>query len=288
MGVDEKDPPGTGNTTNIYKVSIKYSPFNRDDPEIWFTQLEAQFEIGGISVDATKYGHLIAALDPETVKCVRDKILTPPAIDKYNSLRSVIIERLCDSAKIKLDRLLSGLQLGDKKPSQLLREMETLSVNQITEPVLRNLWLQRLPTHAQEILSCMDDSNLVKLATAADKILDVNKPSVVYAVNAISNKNSQPNDLAIQVNALSKRVEELFSSFSKGHSKAPRGRSDSPASNFQRDNRNQRQRSRYRTKEQVDKHPNCWYHHKFGNKARKCLKPCKFDFGQTNSHNSGN
>ena len=77
------------------------------------------------------------------------------------------------SAKIKLDRLLSGLQLGDKKPSQLLREMQSLATDQISEPVLTNLWLQRLPTHAQEILSCMESAELTKISIAADKILDV-------------------------------------------------------------------------------------------------------------------
>lgn len=269
-------------TTNVYKVSIKYAPFNRDDPEIWFTQLEAQFEIGAISTDATKYGHLIAALDPETVKCVRDQILTPSKNDKYESLKKIIIERLCESAKIKLDRLLSGLQLGDKKPSQLLREMETLSINQVTEPVLRNLWLQRLPTHAQEILSCMDDSNLQKLANAADKIVDVQKPANIYHLKAATRDEdrAQQSNLTTQINVLTKRVEELFGHLERSRSKSYRERSQSP-----RNKESRRQRNSSRSNEQVAKHPNCWYHYKYGDQARRCIKPCSFSQSTTDTEN---
>lgn len=53
-------------------LKLKYTPSNRDDSEIWFGQLEAQFGLGGITVDGTKYVHLFAAFDPIAIKCVRD------------------------------------------------------------------------------------------------------------------------------------------------------------------------------------------------------------------------
>lgn len=68
-----------------------------------------QFQLGGIITDNTKYGHLIRALDAETLKYFREKALAPPGNDKYNSLKLSIIERICDSAKIKIDRLLLGI-----------------------------------------------------------------------------------------------------------------------------------------------------------------------------------
>lgn len=269
---------GGAPVTNIYKVSIKYSPFNREDPEIWFLQLESQFDLRGITVDGTKYSHLLAALDPETVKCVREKIINPERNNKYNSLKAAILERICDSAKIKLDRLLSGLQLGDKRPSQLLREMQALANNQLNDAVLRNLWFQRLPTHSQEILSTMEDASLDKIAITADKILEVNKPAGIFGVSYSdpSNSNHRPNDplgdLTKSVRALSKRVDELFVSQKSCRDKSQTHNSRSNSRNF-RDTRN---RSASRSKEQVEKHPNCWYHHKFGQNAQKCLKPCNF------------
>lgn len=260
------------NTTNVFRVSVKYSPFNRDDPEIWFTQLEAQFQLGGITVDGTKYGHLIAALDNETIKCVRDKVLNPPDNDKYQALKAAIISRLCDSAKIKLDRLLSGLQLGDKKPSQLLREMQALSVGQMNDTVLQNLWLQRLPTQTQQILSCMEDLNLDKLANAADKILEVHRPIDLChisnsSLSQSSLHNSTTRELKSSIDALSKRFENFLVE--------SRGRSNSKNRENSNSNNN-RQRSKSRSEKQSKQYPSCWYHFKFGVNAQKCIKPCNF------------
>lgn len=268
---------GGPGTTNIYKVSVKYAAFNRDDPEIWFTQLEAQFQLAGVTVDGTKYGHLIAALDNETIKCVRDKVLNPPDHEKYNSLKTAIINRLCDSAKIKLNKLLSGLQLGDKKPSQLLREMQVLSINQITDAVLQTLWLQRLPTQVQEILSGMEDLNLERLSIAADKIVEVQRPIEISSVSHVVHNQKVSNEskeLKSSIDALSKRIESLFDSRSRSHSK---NQSHSQG----RDNN----RSKSRSEKQTQKFSKCWYHYKFGEKAQKCNKPCSFNTNRSHSKN---
>lgn len=274
-GSEDDDTNDKTTVKNIYRVSVKYAPFNREDPEIWFTQLETQFQLGGISVDATKYGHLIAALDNETLKCVREKVLDPPAVEKYTSLKQAIIDRICDSAKIKLNRLLSGLQLGDKKPSQLLREMQALSVNHITDDVLRNLWLQRLPLHSQEILSSMEDSTLDKLAKTADKIAEVNYPSGICSVGkstlCSSNNGAQKepsNELKASIDALSKRFEHF--------EKEIREKSRSRNKSNNTESRDQNHRSRARSKSQVKSYPNCWFHYKFGVNAKNCKPPCSF------------
>lgn len=47
------------------RVSVKAPSFNKDDAEIWFHQLEAQFEVSGIKADQTRYSYLLAALDGE-------------------------------------------------------------------------------------------------------------------------------------------------------------------------------------------------------------------------------
>lgn len=284
------------NVANVFKVSVKYSPFNREDPEIWFVQLEAQFGLGGITVDGTKYGHLLAALDSVTIKCVRDIVLNPGnENNKYENLKKAIIERLCDSAKSKLDQLLSGLQLGDKKPSQLLREMQSLSDNQINDNIIRNLWLQRLPTNIQEILSTMEDADLNKIAITADKIIEVNKPVGIFGIKndshsstySQSNHNSRSSepyaDLTKTVHALSERVEQLFKRTRDASKNRNPGssRSHSPS-------RTNSLESKTRSSQSTLKHPYCWYHFKFGCNAKKCIKPCSFNQPRDHSNNSEN
>lgn len=68
--------------------------------------------------------------------------------------------------------LLEATELGDKAPSVLLREMRTLAGTNVTDNMLRTLWLQRLPTRIQELLTVLDDMNLDKLAACADKAHD--------------------------------------------------------------------------------------------------------------------
>lgn len=286
---------GNNQGTNVYKVSVKHAPFNRDDPEIWFLQLEAQFGLAGVVADNTKYSYLVSAIDNETVKCVRDKLLVPPNANKYDLLKQTIIERLCDSAKAKLNRLLSGMQLGDKKPSQLLREMQTLATQQITGEALQTMWLQRLPLNAQQILSGMEDVGLERLASAADKVLEVQRPADIFAVSSFdpqdnsSNSNviaelQRSNTLLQQTNSkLLQRIDCLTKQFGnlgngRNNDNNTRGRSNfrnvSPFSS--QDNR-QRQRNRSRSVKQVDQYPNCWYHFKFGKDAKNCIKPCKYN-----------
>lgn len=299
---------GSGNETSgtvknnraprrIHKVSVKNAPFNRDDPEIWFMQLEAQFGLAGVTTDNTKYSYLVAAMDNETVKCVRDKLLNPPNADKYESLKRTIIDRLCDSAKAKLNRLLSGMQLGDRKPSQLLREMQTLATEQITGAALQTMWLQRLPLNAQQILSGMEDVGLEKLATAADKVLEVQRPAEINSVakSDSSHRHVSPsssgtiaelqrsNAMLQQTNAkLLQRIDSLTKQFSNLSSDFYDSGNSRSRSHFKHtsssalNDKKQRQRSRSRSAKQVEQFPNCWYHWKFGKDANNCIKPCNF------------
>lgn len=56
----------------------------------------------------------------------------------------------------RINRITSTLTLGDKKPSQLLKEMKALSHNLFTEKALKTLWLQKLPPTIHTILMTCD------------------------------------------------------------------------------------------------------------------------------------
>ncbi|RZC31839.1 hypothetical protein BDFB_014713, partial [Asbolus verrucosus] len=61
--------------------------------------------------------------------------------------------RFSDSEEKQLERLLTGLDLGTKKPSCLLREMKNLAADKISDNVLRTLWLRGMPQQMQLILT---------------------------------------------------------------------------------------------------------------------------------------
>ncbi|GFU78933.1 hypothetical protein TNCV_307741 [Trichonephila clavipes] len=62
--------------------------------------------------------------------------------------------------------------LGDEKPSHLLRKMKELSNGQLQDDFLQSLWLQRMPSHIQTVLSASSEP-LDKLAIIADKVSEV-------------------------------------------------------------------------------------------------------------------
>ncbi|GFX19960.1 uncharacterized protein TNCV_1435201 [Trichonephila clavipes] len=87
--------------------------------------------MSGISSNDTKYSALVANLDAETLSYVSDIVLSPPNSDKYHTLSQRLITQFSDSETQKIKKLLTDLQLGDEKPSHLLRKMKELSNGQL-------------------------------------------------------------------------------------------------------------------------------------------------------------
>ena len=87
---------------------------------------------------------------------------------------AAVIQRTSVSDEKRLQQLLTSCDLGDKKPSQLLRYMEHLAgPYKLDEALLKQKWLQRLPRNVRQILSITGNLvNLVDLADMADKMLE--------------------------------------------------------------------------------------------------------------------
>ncbi|XP_028412501.1 uncharacterized protein LOC114535338 [Dendronephthya gigantea] len=167
----------TSNTTvngaiATYSISIKIPPFWPSDPELLFAQVEAQFAVKQITVQHTKYSHVIAALSPEAATEVRDLILTPPDANPYDVLKAALTERVSLSKRRKLHQVLHAEELGDRKPSQLLCQLQQLSG--ITDSdLLRELFLQRLPSNVQVGLLSHPGKPLAELAVIADGMIQL-------------------------------------------------------------------------------------------------------------------
>ncbi|XP_008178670.1 uncharacterized protein LOC103307937 [Acyrthosiphon pisum] len=191
---------------------FKAPPFWVQNPKMWFTQLESRFVTANITDDETKFHYVVGALDADILTYVSDVLERPPVSNKYLKLKQVLTERLSESEEKKLKKLLRDLELGDKKPSYLLREMQQLAGNQLADDMLKNLWLQRLPLQVQAVLTTSTDS-LSNLSKMADKIHEVSEVSTVAAVNMEKQCKCQTNNsqsaLELQIISLTKAIEEL-------------------------------------------------------------------------------
>ena len=81
---------------------------------------------------------------------IRDLLFRPPAENPYNALKVQLIKRTAASEQLKLQQLISGEELGDRKPTQLLRRMQQLLGDKLgmsddAMSFLRELFMQRLP-----------------------------------------------------------------------------------------------------------------------------------------------
>ena len=165
--------PGTASGCTVGAITLKLPPFWPADPDIWFAQVEAQFMTHGITVEKTKFDYIIASLSPETATEVRDIILAPPTDLPYTTLKKELIKRTAGSSQCKLQKLLNEVELGDRKPSQLLRRMRQLWSD---HPDDAELFLQRLPNNVRVVLAPLGiDVSLDKLA---DRIVEVATPSI--------------------------------------------------------------------------------------------------------------
>ncbi|GBM93463.1 hypothetical protein AVEN_215349-1 [Araneus ventricosus] len=107
----------------------------------------------------------------------------------------------------------------------LLRQMQDLAENHDGDQLLRSLWLQRLPTQMQAILTTSSD-DLNKLSIMADKIADETSGSEICS-NHVKTKvpeTSIPNDcisnLEAQISEISLKIDRM-SQFRRSRTKGP-------------------------------------------------------------------
>ncbi|XP_064211987.1 uncharacterized protein LOC135265764 [Tribolium castaneum] len=175
----------------IERVTVKPPPFWKGDPKLWFIQLEAQFNLGKITSDTTKYHYVVSAIDTSVLQQIAAFVTNPPAVNQYEGIKQRLISTFSDSQERQLRKLLSEIDLGDKKPSQLLNEMKRLGDSAVSDELLKTLWLQRLPTHVQSVLATSSDP-IQNLAQMADKIVEIQHMSSVSATITITTTDARP------------------------------------------------------------------------------------------------
>lgn len=123
--------------------------------------------------DPTKFYYVMSHLEAAVAAEVEDIIVTPPATEKYEKLKLELIKRLSASKEKKVNQLLVHEELGDRKPSQLLRHLMHLAGSEFSEEFLKIIWLSHLSVSIQTIMASQLTSSLDMLADLADKVNDI-------------------------------------------------------------------------------------------------------------------
>lgn len=266
---------------NVAHVAVKIPPFWNANPAVWFSQVECQFHLAGITSQTTRYFHVAAVLPPEVASEVTDILCAPLSAAPYDRLKAALIERTTASERKRLQQLLSAEDLGDRRPSQLLRHMQSLLGTRAAtfdEALLKELFLQRLPPTIQMLLATATNLPITELAVHADKIMEVAVPTVAtvqtHDASALPSQRqtnrSSLEDLRAEVRQMSSLLASVL----------PR---QDPARDFSLSTSRSRRRSgsprppqRSRSRSQENPTDFCWYHWSFGASARNCQPPCSW------------
>ncbi|BHF77644.1 hypothetical protein SprV_0602075300 [Sparganum proliferum] len=231
------------------------------DIALWLRTVESRFALRQITREDTKFHYVVAALPMVIATDLRDIIDWPPTEAPYTALKEALISRISLSTQKRLQRLISEEDLGNRKPTQLLRRLEQLADGQMLDATMfKQLFLQRLPPSVQAILAPNIPSSTVQtLAATADRILEYYQPPVTVNVASRSTIAPTIEDVVKRLDALTLEVSQLRAT--RGYN--PR----SPAIT---------RRPRSPTPNQPTVDGFCWYHHNYGSNAHRCHSPCKY------------
>ncbi|XP_078487863.1 uncharacterized protein LOC144745813 [Ciona intestinalis] len=151
-------------------VAVKLPVFWANQPRVWFQQAEAQFALKNVTVDQTKYYHVVSALDPDTATRLLDLLENPPREQKYTAIKERLLQTFSLSRQQRARRLLDMPPLGDRKPSALMDEMLSLLGNHESCLLFEELFLQRMPNDIRICLAKEDLEEPRQLARRADQL----------------------------------------------------------------------------------------------------------------------
>lgn len=199
--------------TSVPSGRFELPQFIKQNVRLWFAQIEQKLTVHRISTEKAKFANVASSLPPEIAAQVSDLLFNPPAINSYTTLKSRIIQEYEDSATLKTNKLLEECELGDQKPTTLLRKMRQLADSRVNDEFLLNLFLQRLPENVRMVLTTTGVTNLDKAAEAADKAMEFVRPN--YRVSAATTTQSvSTTDVTLvaiqqQILALTEAVSKL-------------------------------------------------------------------------------
>lgn len=159
-------------TEYLHHMSIKPPVFTETSAVGWFFIMESQFRLKGITVESTKFFHVITALPADLVSNLPADILEG---NNFTNLKKAVID-IYEKTKPELfDKLISSTTMSGR-PSIYLQELSTLAGKVgVHEDLVRHKFLQSLPSSLSPALATQKEVPLRQLGTLADELMPLCK-----------------------------------------------------------------------------------------------------------------
>jgi hypothetical protein len=233
-------------------VSVKLPDFWVDNPRTWFLSVEAAFRSSKITSEKSRFDYAVSKLPSAIISQVIDIIETPPAEAPYTALKDALTQRLTKPEAERARIALEEEHLGDRTPSQLLRHLQAmLPASDFNSAIFRLTFINKMPEAIRTQLAANEAATLTDVARQADNMLTFQRSqrNTLAAATAAGNTTAAEASLA--------EVVARLSLLEKGFKKKTR-KYDRPTNGL------------------------CYFHDRFGDKARSCRPPCSKN-GQSGS-----
>jgi hypothetical protein len=191
-----QSPPATDAAPPTHPSKLTLPSFWISEPAAWFALAEAKFQTSNIMSQRVMFDLLVAALSEKNLSQVIDIIKNIPAINPYKVLKLRLLEAIVLSDQEKMDALFQLGPLGDRKPSQLLASMLSVSPSGMKlQLVFQYIFLQRLPQTLRTLLGEQECGNIHALVSLADRLWASHKPQpheVMAVQEPVSGGGSEP------------------------------------------------------------------------------------------------
>lgn len=232
--------------------------------EAWFTSMEYWFDASGITADRQRFSTILAAIDPNVLAQLMEILREEPVLGKYEFIKLKLIAHFADSEQRKLNRLLSEMPLGDKRPSELYHEMKRVAGNVLGEAALKGLWSQRLPEAARPVIAA-STGTAAEFTRIADSIVDalaprtINAATTTTALSELDELKAVIAELRQQIQSFPQRVRLRSRGTANQRPRTPTNNGTNASTNANNNTESDE----------------CWYHQKYGRNARNCRSPCR-------------
>jgi len=230
-------------------------------PQLWFCRAEFRFEVVGIISQREKFAHVVEALPYDSLKMVKDLLMSPPAHQPYQALKDRLLLATQLTPIQMAEKLMKEPNLGDRRPSQMLASMlEYCPPGEENTAFFRASFLMRLPSDIRGHLDGREDGDLKELAAKADRHW-CNRPAAVAAVAAsvpAEEEESVSSDIIAAVGGQDKQKRQWKKNGGGGGWKQQKPKQDWSG---------------------LVKVNICKRHQQFGNRCYNCADPagCQFD-----------
>lgn len=158
---------------------VRLPGFWRHSPQHWFSHAEAVFQTNRTRSDLVKVNHVLSSLDEDGISTIAD--LIGPGI-QYSLVKQRLINTYSIPQATRFRTIVQHGGMGDRRPSQMLRDMRNMLPGGIGDTALKEFWLQKLPQHILAVISGLDGS-LEFLAERADRVVDASVGRDISVVN---------------------------------------------------------------------------------------------------------